>query len=502
MKKIIATLVLLALLSAAVFAQDDGSGWKIGFKAQLVRDLFYTTKATAEYEAKDSTTVTGKLGDYIKGSSNLFTFTNKEGIDQRIAVSLFNNGEHHSVYLDLVYDNTWLNGKLSFVDILSAGSADWWVIGDTGGLNSQLVVFDAKVGTGRYGGFVPVYEIWDDYVGCGGYNFFGVLKTSYKIGTVDVGGFQPSNNISATGINGEGSIWDSIYAIGATFNDNIRFAAGSRLGSLEGFGNPAASASSAEAGFMLSGKGIADLLSFDLFYAINGEDRNTVMRGTGEWENLLGVYAGFDMEKLGIAGLGLSVGYTANFTQNETNETGGTDNKTFDITNPIWSGVDLNIKFSGIEKLGITFDNNVSFASVSGADQEKAEDPVIMGLYGMPIGKDVNQNWFAYKASLAVSSSITDNLSVTLALKNLLTIAGGDSKVGTTEIKGTTTKDNLVTSLHADYNAGNVTFGFGLTLGLESTISEIETKTSTTSTEKLSVNTVRFGVPLFFRVAF
>jgi hypothetical protein len=495
MKKIIATLVLLALLSAAVFAQDDGSGWKIGFKAQLVRDLFYTTKVTGEFESKGSTTSTGKLGDYIKGSSDLFTFTNKEGIDQRIAVSLFNNGEHHSVYLDLAFDNTWLNGSLKFNDILTAGSADWWFVGDTGGLNSQLVVFDAKVGTGRYGGFVPVYEIWDDYVGCGGYNFFGIQKTA---------GFQPSNNISATGIDGDGSIWNAIYAIGATFNDNIRFALGSKLDSFDnGFDNPSASASSVEAGFMFSGKGIADLLSFDLFYAINGEDKNTVMRGTGKWENLLGAYAGFDMEKLGIAGLGLSVGYTANFTQDETKEGfDGTDNKTYDITNPIWSGVDLNIKFSGIEKLGITFNNNVSFASVSGAEVKQLGDPVIMGLDGTPIGKDVNQNWFAYKASLAISSPVTDNLSVTLALRNLLTIAGADSKVATVETKSTKTTDDLVTSLHADYNAGNVTFGIGFTLGLESTINESETKSGTTVTEKSSVNTVRFGVPLFFKVAF
>jgi hypothetical protein len=511
-------LVLLALLSAAVFAQDNGSGWKIGFKAQLVRDFFYTTKATGEGEVTTKTnpalttdaTNTMKLGDYIKGSSNLFTFTNREGFDQRIQVSLSNNGDHHSVYIDMKTDDNWADGpwsSLSFNDILTGSAADWHFIGDTGGLEGSFVVLDGKVGTGRYGGFVPVYEIWDDYIGAASENFFGVRKTD---------GFYISNNISATSMTVD-TPWHPVFAIGATFADNFRFALGSTFGSFNsGDDNPVASASYTEAGFMFSGRGIAELLSFDLFYAIKGEDLNTVKRGTGEWQNIIGVYAGLDLDKT-VKGLGVSVGYTANFTQNETAEinvsttTAVPSYKTYETTNPVWSGIDINVKFSGIEKVGIGFNNNLSFAGVKGEDKKKPEDALIVGLGGTALGKDYNENWFAYRARLAFSYAITGRLGVTLALNNVLTVFDTDTKIEaagvTTTIVTKSTTDNLITSLHADYNAGNVTFGIGFTLGLESMTEEGEVDSKAagggaTVTYKFNLNNVRFGVPLFFRVSF
>jgi hypothetical protein len=522
MKKIIATLVLLVLLSAAVFAQDDGSGWKVGFKAQLVRDIFYTTKVTGEGKTEQSTspsittdgTYTTKLGDYIQGSSNLNTFTNREGFDQRLQVSLSNNGDHHSVYIDMKLDDTWVSG-FKFMDLINGGAADWYFAGDTGGLEGQLVVFDGKVGSGRYGGFVPVYEIWDDYIGEAGENFFGVHKYS---------GFQPSNNISVTHFNGP---WNDVYAVGATFADNYRFAFGSTLASFAtGDDNGVASASYAEAGFMLSGRGIAEFVSFDLFYAVKGEDKNTVSRNSGgQWDNLIGVYAGLDLGNF-VNGLGVSVGYTANFIQNETEQVdkraaGATDPdwKTYEKVNPVWSGIDINVKFDGVEKLGVNLNNNISFAGTKVEKRSNSDDDIIVGLSGNNFGLTpsptnnyhYNENWFAYRARLSVRYGITDRLGVTLALNNVLTVFDVETEETDGTVKATVTgketNDNLITSLHADYNAGNVTFGIGLTLGINGTTRETESKTTNTGYSQTTKNTgnistVRFGVPLFFRVAF
>jgi len=506
MKKIVAFSVLFALLSAAVFAQDS-SGWKIGFSAGLARDFFYATKQTSE--STTSTTgspdVTTTLGDYIKGSSNVFTRTEAgRRPDNRLLLSLSNNGDHHSVYIDMKVDDTWTNG-VKFYDILTADSADWWFSGDTGASGGALVL-DAKVGAGRYGGFVPAYEFWDDYLDLGGHNFFGVYQND---------GFRTSNNISGANMS-PNNPWGTVYALGATFGGNFRFALGSTLGSFStGYDDPTGSKSSIESAFMLSGKNLGPL-TFDVFYAVKGKDENTGSRGdgtttTGYWDNTLGFYAGIDVVK----GLGLSVGYTAAFRKFETAQVLKDpldDTKGFwvyEVQNPFYSGIDIKVKFTGVDKLSVTFNNNISFAAVEGAKAEK-DDTRIMGISGSILGEDQKEGGFVYDVILGVSYSITPSLSATFAL-------GNNMKVFTTESKstsyGTTTETNNMTiadefriSVHADYNVGNITFGIGLNLGVEGTTDDNETKStwtggSSTTTYKSTDNTVRFSVPLFFKVS-
>jgi len=531
MKKIIAFSVLLALLSAAVFAQD-GSGWKVGFRAQLVRDFFYTTKASGEGEQKTtvspdptgtlSSTTKYKLGEYIKGSSNLWTFTNREGFDNRIILSLDNNGDHHSVHIDAKVDNDWISGP-SLMGLINGGAADWWFKGDTGAAEGALVVFDGAVGNAGYGGFVPVYEIWDDWTGHGEYNFFGVVRAD---------GFVASNSMRVIDMVPDAP-WGSYYALGATFAGNYKLAIGSTLGwPGDGFNtgsdNPIASTSKAKAGFMLSAQNLGPL-AVDLFYAINGGDTNTVLRGTGSWNNLIGLYANIDLGKIGVNGLGISVGYTANFKADEVREVDVADYahgatapvyKPVNITNPLWSGIDINVNFGGIEKLGIGLNNNLSFAGTKVENRAKDEDDIIVGLTGatgpiIPAGVaasyNFNENWFAYKASLNVSYALSDRLSVGLTLRNILTVYDGDYKTTagttTTTAKGKETEDSLITSLHAKYSVGNVTVGMGLSFGVDGITTETENKTSvpgstTTTTGKGTENVVRFGIPLFFKVAF
>jgi len=542
MKKIIAFSVLLALLSFAVFAQDD-SGWKIGFTGQLSRDFFSASKASGEWESTRTSnpantttdgTSTGKLGEFIKGSSHMWTWTSPNPWDHdtcrpdnRLIVSLSNSGEHYSVYIDAKLDNSWAGmmpwgaPTFTFMDLLSGGAADWSFSGDTGAIEGP-VVFDGKVGTGRYGGFVPAYEFWNDWIQSGDNNFFGVQKK---------GAWIISDNISNANING--SPGDAVYAVGATFGGNIRLALGSTLDNFQrGTNNPYASSSDVQAAFMLSGRNLGPI-TFDVFYAIDGGDKNTVMRGTGVWENLLGAYIGLGI----VDNLGLSIGYTANFTKVETAEEQDPDPAVttrklvaYETDYPIWSGVDIKINFTGIEKLGITFNNNVSFASATGENQrDKAGDKKVMGLDGHILegGKTTlyggatnytnyktnTQNWFAYNAVLGVNYSLTDNLSVTFALLNLLGVYTVESDVDefdgattTTTMKSTTTSDELRAAISASYSAGNVTFGLGFVLGLHTESTEFEGEIKTTggggkATYKDSQSVVKFGIPIFFKVS-
>jgi len=326
--------------------------------------------------------------------------------------------------------------------------------------------------------------------------------------------------------------WAPVYAIGATFGGNFRLAVGSTLGDSfdAGNDNPVASASNVEAGFILSGKGLGPI-TFDLFYAINGKDNNTIARSSGgAWDNLFGVYAGLDLVK----DLGLSVGYTAKIKISETQQrniaTGGADPvyKTYNITNPLWSGVDVNVKYSGIPKVGIGFNNNISFAGTKVEGIPNNYTDVIVGLTGttsyvitavpgVSQTRTLTENWFAYKASLSLSYSATDRLGIAFVLRNVLTSYDSLYEAKTTTSANTstttntrkTTTDDLIASVHADYSVGNVTFGIGLTLGVKALTTEREDKSSTSApsssrleTTKGDGNIVHFGVPVFFRVAF
>jgi len=515
MKKIVVFSVLLALLSAAVFAQDDGgSGWKVGFYAQLTRDFFYSSKASGEGERKVSSdpsndatdgTFTSKLGDYIKGSSNLWTYTGLHTPDQRLLVSLSNNGDHHSVYVDVKLDDSWLAG-FTFMDLVNGSAADWSFSGDTGA-SGAAVVFDGKVGTGRYGGFVSANEYWNDWIDSGNYNFFGVQKLT---------GFQQSDNLSTVDM--DGSPWRPVYALGATFGGNFRLAVGSTFGGGNGINaggvdNPVASASKVKGGFLLSGKNLGPL-AFDLFYAVNGGDDNTVMRGTGVWENLLGAYVGLNI----VENLGLSIGYTANFTKNETGQELDKDKwVAYETENPIWSGVDIKVSFNGIDKLGISFNNNISFASATGIPTKKREPGYtrVNGLDGSSMiiadKTSLTQNWFAYNAVLGVSYSLTDNLSVSLSFLNLLGVYTVESEDKATDDqtitdKSTITVDDFRTALIASYGVGNVSFGLGIQLWVDSASLESSHELKVkggggTETVKSSASVVKFAVPIFFKVS-
>ena len=528
MKKIVVFFVLLALLSVAVFAQDDfeqndseqnGSGWTIGFTAQLSRDIFSYSKAEGNWNKTEFTNPTyngvdgnykGSVGKFTKGSSHLWTWTGENPWDHdtcrpdnRLIVSLSNNGEHHSVYIDAKLDNSWISGP-SLMGLLNGGAADWSFSGDTGASGSP-VVFDGKVGTGRYGGFVSPHEFWNDWIQSGDYNFFGVQRKDAWI---------ISDNISNASV--DGNPWSSVYALGASFGENFRLAIGSTLDSFNrGFNNPYASSSDIQGAFMFSGRNLGPI-AFDLFYAVDGGDKNTVVRGTGLWNNLLGAYVGLDlMEDIG---LGISLGYTANFKQRETGQELDVNKLVaFENEDPVWNGIDLKFRFSGVEKMDIFFNNNISFASVSGADFHTPGSKRMNGFDGDALDKGSFDNWVAYNAVLGTSYAITDNFSITLAVLNLLsvykytyiTLESGSPTAPSdvTTRDGNKVSDELRGAITASYNVGNISFGLGFVIGYETTSSEANRKREKntgyleTTTYKDNTSLIRMGVPMFFKVS-
>ena len=170
-------------------------------------------------------------------------------------------------------------------------------------------------------------------------------------------------------------------------------------------------------GLRVSGENIANIFNFDVTYKMRGGDGNR----DDSWDEDLNPGGGFQPDGVGamshvlgfafglpalVPDLGISLAYTLLFTSYEDRDPlPNTNVPVITKTGPIYSGIDLRLRFTGIEGLRLTFSNNISFA--------RADEPVwnedYMGIVGQSVrllgGNDLNrfqsQTWFALYNSFA-----------------------------------------------------------------------------------------------------
>jgi hypothetical protein len=280
---------------------------------------------------------------------------------------------------------------------------------------------------------------------------------------------------------------------------------------------------------MFSGR--AGDLSFDMFYSVMGSDPDTFGRQTvftqnstldlvipeGKWQNIIGAYVGLNM----IENLGLSLGYTANF---DAYEKGGyvaagntaDQSEPVSFTAPVYSGIDIRANYSGIDKIDLTFNNNLSFAGVKGQkwDPKNYTKEVILDFDNYPLLMDddssESQNWFHWDAELKATFDLIEKLNLTFHLGNrigVLTTEGSYKDGGVSgDYKTKTTTSEFRAAVSAEYGIGAVTVGTGLFLsvkGLAQEREENETSVFTnTETYKGNSAVTSFGIPILFKVAF
>jgi len=513
---LVAISVLLAILCAAVFAQDDEGKWKFGFMAQYVSSMFYATSASGKSELKGTDMVTQKqeFGKYNKGTMEWFP-NRKEGmtgIDNRLLLSVSNSGENYDVYADIAFDD-WAQNWGGVMNFLNKGSADWYAKGTAG-------IFNGQIGTQGYGGFVSTQATWNGWYDWNTLCRFGVWRPEAFIVGDD---FRTWDE------------WGNIVAVGMALGDNFKFSLGYRFEpNWDNWNPPAASAteskSSINGSFMLNGRA-GDAIAFDLFYSIIGSDPNTFERNRGTpdggWGNTLGAYIGIN----GIDNLGLSFGYTANFNVYDKGSYGPdggdwTKSKERSYTAPIYSGIDIHASFSGIDKIGLTFNNNLTFASVKGKGTGNELSEHVLGLeenivYGTHpwgggnsswdnVGEGSTQDWFHWETELKASLALIENVNLVFHLGDRLGVRTDKYDANdAAKTTATTTKTNnkFRAVLSAEYGAGSVTFGAGLFFQLESDVVATETKATILGSEYKStyngnLDTITFGIPIMFKVAF
>ena len=193
----------------------------------------------------------------------------------------------------------------------------------------------------------------------------------------------------------------------------------------------------------ISGQSVADnLFNFDVVYQFRGFDSNTLDNvimdddgnplpgfnnqpdGHGEFVHTIGAYVHFFSP---LPDFGLSLGYSALFRTFEDNANTWTDGawRTVKTTSPLFHGMDVRMRYTGVQDLRITLNNNVSFARAKpgtwtgGTESSAYESVRSMGLAGvnpMVTTYDLqeSQAWFGVYNALLVRYILTSLFTVSL----------------------------------------------------------------------------------------
>jgi len=585
MKKLVAISVLFAGLATAVFAQSGGwsNEWKVGLTARFITDVFYTQHASGkEEQTQDTTPVTAgpdaafstawgipiggfyndgtqtwskEYGKYNKGVTHYFSNQRKleEGNDYRFILSLRNTGENYDMNFNISMDD-W-GGGMTFWKFISEGKMleDWGIKGSAG-------IFSAGIGPwATEAAWVDTNADWasSSWLGLGTANRFGVYRYADPSTDGASGGQVHSNHFRTQ------SNWANPFAVGMALGDSFKFTLGYTVANWNpDIGGGKDSKSSINGTFMFSGSP-ADAIAFDLFYSIKGKDADTLARpgatpGTPafgynnpatSWSNIIGAY----VQVKGIENLSLAVGYTVSFYAYEAggflcNDGDFTQSKAVTYNAPIYSGIDLRIGFTGIDKVGIKFNNNLSFAGVNG--DKVAKDTTTGSLHEYAYKDKINllldengdggnvfkvdrnagdgltQNWFHWTSTLNTSLGFIDGVGLHVGISNRLGVA--TDKLDRTDIKDpsaspvlskreerttTNTSNELRVAGGVTYGVGNVQLRLGLFLKLTSILKDEEKTVTYTSsaggtpivvktTYKKNNDTVTFGIPVTFQVSF
>jgi hypothetical protein len=481
MKKIMVALLMVALIGGVAFAQG-----KVTVSVDLLTDVFYsrtTTGDEAEKAGKDGSVYNGKTGDstvtgkitddYKPGylgffSSNAFD-ANEGSIKFQYTddfagatLQLRADGPDKANPVKINDYEAWL--KIGPVKVLGGNTAQRGAVGRYQNFDDFLQIkFD------NYGIILPKADgAGDDkagaaaqktaFLGTDSNNLlknskdytakgfiaeasFAPITVSASIGNVFAKAEKASDSLLTSGTSGwtiendDGSI---DYVNPTTYTGSKVPVWGKKTGRLI-----VGEETTSNFGIRVEGAKIADLVTVAVtFKNINGEfkaDNAAWKKYLGQAANASG-YDGDVYEKLNISdlgvyaditpidGLGIGFGYTAQFSTSSAKY--GTSASEVKAENPFWNGIDLRVNYSGIENLGITFNNNVSFSTVKG--KNVSDGKTVVNEFGTgvdldsPNGGKGSASWFALYNALGAKYALSDAITIDAQFSNALGVA--DSK--------------------------------------------------------------------------
>jgi len=394
---------------------------------------------------------------------------------------------------------------------------DWGIQGTAG-------IFTVGLGPrGADGNWVDGAADWNSWLDWGTQNRFGVWRYAGAQGA-----YNHFDNMRTLGE------WGSPFWVKVTLSDDFKFNFGYLLDNGSATAADATGSQSYINGtFMFSGN-VGEMITFDLFYAVKGEDTDTLSRPadyfgynapSASWLNNLGAY----VQIKGIENLAVSVGYSlyfkayeeAGFLKND----GSTD--PIQYIAPAYSGVDLRLAYTGIDKIGLKWINNFSFANAKADKIENGEYKKTVHLLfdesaaTAAVSPGVSQNWFHWGSILRARLGFIEDVDLEAALGYNLGVAETKENSSITPVVGGTTTETKSSDkdtysrfafvVGAKYGAGAVTLGVALAFDWVRTVAERSSKVTTTTggvsgtienTYTKIDDVVRFGIPVTFNVSF
>jgi hypothetical protein len=535
MKKLIAVSILLTLLSAAAFAQ-----FKVELDGKFQPDLLLVTAPTGDAANQDKGTSVYKgtgtfdflatYGTWIKNDLDVtLSYTDP---DKRFKGLVQLNAEKWLQYLASgSYDSQTsvptsapatnypsgypgqADNFQSVLGFLNIPFGDWYLwgtagiftgyagnTGDRGAVGGNNHVFDGRAGRfhDNFNSFVDRFKV-DNY---------GIF-TPFGGPVLDIDNLGKHHQ----GYSNSGNAYLSL----TTNLDPIAVAVGADLGGLyetlkrtDPVSNSYAYGGGA---FRVSGSGIADIVDFDVIYKLSGGDPSTDDKikdvtgtnnaqpdGRGSWQHSFGLYANLGI----IDGLGIGVGYSGTVRAEEDKKVSASE--TVRYIYPLLNGIDLRFKLSMIEKLTVTFNNNISFSAISNDDDQLTDRQSIGSMQGSgnPFGntgtrdKEIKDSYLALYNALGVSYAITDAVKANLTLGNKLNTYNLTNNMDAgKEYQVNMTGDTFTATASALYSlTSNVKLEAGLAFLVNGTTVEITDQTTT------ETGSFTFGIPIRFSVKF
>jgi hypothetical protein len=479
MKKLIAISILLTVLTAGAFAQ-----FGVEFSASFFPDLIRATAPLDDAANKDKPAYAGV------GTFDFFTMSDwPDGSEVRAKIFYNDKDGNYGGLLQLkadhwlARDNTLANTG-SLVDILQTTFGDWNVWGKVG-------ILKGFVGNTSDRGAVKTYD------GTFNYFFEGVKVDQYGISlpayvkTLDV------RNVKEYGYIG-GALGNPYFSITADLSP-IKVVLAGDMSQVFTENTAGESYGKANVALRVSAEKIIDILTLDAIYKLSGSDPYTDDKvgtqpdGAGRYNHNFGVFANVDI----LDGLGIGVGYSGLISASEDRDNGTNTTKSL---YPYYNGIDLRFNFTGIDKLTVTFNNNISFSAVTGDDDSLTYDYGVLGtneLGGLTtIGAKRSDNYIALYNALGVNFALTDQLTV---------IAGAANRfysylykdTNSPEVARSNLSDNLRIAAGASYALGtHVTLEGGLAFDIN------HSTTTQTSQDDSKAGTFTFAIPLHLKVVF
>jgi hypothetical protein len=244
--------------------------------------------------------------------------------------------------------------------------------------------------------------------------------------------------------------------------------------------------------------GIADILNLEAVVHYNGsavkwddptgaaKDGTSGVSDSADNTVMFGLYGNIQV----LPRLGITLGYSGRtrFGSAETYTQNTGLAATEKTVYPFWHGINLNTYFNGIRNVRITFNNNLSFANISG-DSDAAT--TVHGIYTGTLADGGKDKWLAVFNGLDVKYRLYDKLTLDAAVANKIGIATVENSSGTVN--------------HA-YNSlsvyAGVIFEVSERAKIEAGMAFNNTGYDSDAANSVKYGVLRFGVPLRFTIQY